>query len=406
MLFSGQKLTVYLPMLAVPLAVCAIASLAQSDHISLPSVVELRAARFEKSAAPNSGNTFSYADLESTITLCKAYAQGADLLPRYHEPVLTRGATGIAIFKSVSPSVVLVVTGNFTNDQLSEVGVGTGVIVDSAGYVLTNWHVIAGYQAGVIFLKPTLGTDVSQTPAYGARLIAQDPQADLALLKIVKPPPGLRAVPIADISSAQIAEDIHIIGHPHGNLWSYTTGVISQVRDGYTWSYSDGSKHRAKVIQMQTAINPGNSGGPVLDDSGRILGLVAMSEEGQNLNYAVAADVIKGFIASALQSRTRGTSPTTTSPNPQYSTLRMQDGRTVIRAVYSDAVTYSITDVKGRPLGLVAEISDGTTVQAWSSNPLGGFSYWSVRLPNGKSVNAQASGVMLDQFGGSPAARR
>lgn len=406
MLSSGQKLTVYLLMLAVPLAICAISSFAQSDRINLPSVGELRAAPFEKTTAPNSGNTFSYADLESTVTLCKAYARGADLLPQYHEPVLTRGATGIAIFKNISPSVVLVVTGNFKNEKLSELGIGAGVIVDSSGYVLTNWHVIAGYQAGVIFLKPTLGTDISQTPAYGARLIAQDPGADLALLKIVKPPAGLRAVPIADISSAQIAEDIHIIGHPHGNLWSYSTGVISQVRDGYTWSYSDGSKHQAKVIQMQTAINPGNSGGPVLDDSGRILGLVAMSEEGQNLNYAVAADVIKGFIASALQSKTRGASPKTTSPNPQYSTLSMQDGRTVIRAVYPDAVTYSITDVKGQPLGLVAEASDGTTMEAWSPNPLGGFSYWWVRLPNGKSVSAQASGAILDRFGGSPAARR
>lgn len=133
---------------------------------------------------------------------------------------------------------------------------------------------------------------------------------------------------------------------------------------------------------------------------------LGLGEEGQNLNYAVAADVIKGFIASALQSRTRGASPETTSPHPQYSTLRMQDGRSVIRAVYPDAVTYSISDVKGQPLGLVAEASDGTTMEAWSPNPLGGFSYWSVRLPNGKSVSAQASGAILDQFGGSPAARR
>jgi S1-C subfamily serine protease len=298
------------------------------------------------------------------------------------------------------------VTGNFKNDELSELGIGTGVIVDSAGYVLTNWHVIAGYQAGVIFLKPTLGTDISQTQAYGARVIAQSPVADLALLKIVKPPAGLHAVPIADISSAQIAEDIHIIGHPRGNLWSYSTGVISQVREAYTWSYSDGSKHQAKVLQMQTAVNPGNSGGPVLDDSGRILGLVAMSEEGQNLNYAVAADVIKGFIASTLQSRTRGASPETSSPKPQYSTLRMQDGRMVTRAIYSAATIYSITDAKGQSLGLVAETSDGTTVEAWDPNPLGGFGNWTVRLSNGKSVSAHASGPILDHFGGPPAPQR
>jgi len=63
---------------------------------------------------------------------------------------------------------------------------------------------------------------------------------------------------------------------------------------------------RRKVLQLQTAINPGNSGGPVLDDQGKLLGLIAMSEAGQNLDYAVAADVIQSFILSSASVRTRG----------------------------------------------------------------------------------------------------
>lgn len=97
----------------------------------------------------------------------------------------------------------------------------------------------------------------------------------------------------------QVAEDIHVIGHPEGNPWSYSTGVVSQIRDGYEWTYTDGSKHQAKVLQLQTAISPRNSGGPVLDDQGRLLGLIAMSQEGQNLDYAVAADVIQSFVSKA-----------------------------------------------------------------------------------------------------------
>jgi S1-C subfamily serine protease len=322
------------------------------------------------------------------------------MLQRYHEPPLTRSGTGVSIFRRASPSVVLVVSGNVKNEQ--DVSLGAGVIVDAAGYVLTNWHVIAGYQGGVVFLKPPVGTDVSETNAYAASLVAQNPRADLALLKIVKAPSGLRALPIADISSVEIAEDVHIIGHPHGNLWSYSTGVVSQVRPSYEWSYSDGSKHQAKVLQMQTAINPGNSGGPVLDDTGRILGLVAMSEEGQNLDYAIAADVIKAFLGNALQSRVRGGGPSHLGQSTvRYSAAQRKDGQRVIRAVYSELVAYTLLDPKGEAIGVVAEASDGTTVRAWTPNPLGGFRHWLVRLPDGLQIKAEASGNVLDGFTGS-----
>ena len=171
--------------------------------------------------------------------------------------------------------------------------------------MLTNWHVINGFQAAIVIFKPAVGTEPDKDSAYGVNVVAADKVADLALLKIVKPPSGLTAVKFADIYSIQVAEDIHIIGHPHGNLWSYSTGVISQIRNDYNWQYEDGSKHNARVLQMQTAINPGNSGGPVLDNNSNMLGLVMMSEEGQNLNYAVAIDVIKLFVNNSSGVRSK-----------------------------------------------------------------------------------------------------
>jgi S1-C subfamily serine protease len=153
----------------------------------------------------------------------------------------------------------------------------------------------------------------------------------------------------------QIAEDIHIIGHPHGNFWSYSTGVVSQIRDGYTWSYKDGSNHTAKVLQLQTAINPGNSGGPVVDDSGNILGLVAMSEEGQNLNYAIAVDVIKRFLSTGMQMNPRGAQVLAASPRPQQLLSgKLSDGLAVNKAVYQDAVLYEVRKHDGTTLGVVA----------------------------------------------------
>ena len=148
-------------------------------------------------------------------------------------------------------------------------------------------------------------------------MIYQDSTSDLALLRMIDPPTTLHSLSLGEIVQVQIAEDIHIIGHPHGNFWSYSTGVVSQIRDGYTWSYKDGSNHTAKVLQLQTAINPGNSGGPVVDDSGNILGLVAMSEEGQNLNYAIAVDVIKRFLSTGMQMNPRGAQVLAASPPPQ-----------------------------------------------------------------------------------------
>lgn len=194
---------------------------------------------------------------------------------------------------------MLIIVGDIKNDQFDPTGLGSGVVINSTGDILTNWHVIDGHPAAAIFFKPQTNEDAENSRPYVARLVAQSETVDLALLHLTEAPPSRVSIPLGNISSVQVVEDIHVIGHPKGNPWSYSTGVVSQIRDGYAWTYVDGSKHQAKVLQLQTAISPGNSGGPVLDDQGRLLGLIAMSQEGQNLDYAVAADVIQSFLSTA-----------------------------------------------------------------------------------------------------------
>ena len=251
----------------------------------------------------------------------------------------------------------------------------------------------------VIFFKPASGTELSEQGAFGARLIAQDPAADLALLKISKMPAGLNPIRLGEISNVQVAEDIHIIGHPHGLFWSYSTGVISQVRDNYKWTYSDGSKHSAKVLQMQTAINPGNSGGPVLDDNGNILGLVAMSEEGQNLNYAIAVDEIKTFVSGAMGARTRGTKERANPAALERLSAETETGLKISKVVYKDLTAYYVADSKGSPIGLQVECSDGTTLTATRPNGLGGFDNWLIILANGKKVVVHSNGTAPETIG-------
>jgi S1-C subfamily serine protease len=365
----------------------------QSEMPGLLSLESLKTMHFTKADAGDQAAAPSYSDVSDVIAACRAYSRGLALLPNYHDPILTRGQTGIAVFRKVSPSVVLVVTGDIKNDQFSETGLGTGVIIDQSGIVLTNWHVIAGSQAGAIFLKPENGTDPAQNSAYWARLIAQDPQADLALIRFIKPPAGLTPVKFGEIALIQVAEDIHIIGHPHGHLWSYSTGVVSQIRDNYDWKYSDGSAHLAKVLQMQTAINPGNSGGPVLDDAGNLLGLVAMGEEGQNLNYAIAIDVIKGFVSRSMAAKSRGIEAQNKSPKGDFYTGQTKDGASIAKAVYPDLVSYTIHDSKGAVVELIAETSDGATLTGTNPNAFGGFARWSFRLAGGKTVVVNSAGM-------------
>jgi S1-C subfamily serine protease len=363
-----------------------------SEHVR-PSLESLRAIEYAKQSEAGQTEAVGYSELLNIILACRAYSKGLNILPQFHEPILTRGETGIAVFRKASPSVVLVVMANFKDDKVSDMGLGTGVILDPSGTVLTNWHVINGFESGVIFLKPASGTEPPKNSGYGLRVIAEDKQADLALLKIVKPPTTLVPVKLGDMSSVQVAEDIHIIGHPHGQLWSYSTGVVSQVRDNYDWKYEDGSAHLAKVLQMQTAINPGNSGGPVLDNNASMLGLVAMSEEGQNLDYAVAIDVIKGFITRSAMAKPRGSDANNQSHVGSLYSGHTKEGLSVTKAVYTDFVSYTVRDAKATPVELVAETSDGAVLTGTKPNAFGGFEEWSYRSPNGRVLTVKSAGT-------------
>ena len=370
----------------------------QNGSQQIPTLADLKALSYSQTTVVGFPNAPTYEDIQTTIRLARAYVQGKKALPNYHEPILTRGATGIAVFRSVSPSVVLIVIGELKDDKFEPAGLGSGVILNSSGDILTNWHVINGYRGAVVFLKPEGSSDMREANAYGARVIAQDQMTDLALLHIVKPPSNLHSLSIGSIASVQVGEDIHVIGHPKGNLWSYTTGVVSQVRDPYAWTYSDGSKHEAKVLQLQTAINPGNSGGPVVDDQGKLLGLVAMGEDGQNLDYAIASDVIQAFLSKSTSLSTRGGGSDNKSPIGDFATSRFQDGRIVVKASFPDLVEYVISNSKGNPAILVAEASDGTQLVAMNPNSFGSFTEWTIAFGNGVSVKAVGNGTVPDIF--------
>lgn len=363
-----------------------------SSDLSVTGVENLA---YKTTAKPRPDIASIHGAIGSDVSLLEAYKIGSDAIKHTKEPILTRGAKGIALYRAASPAVVLVVVGSVVNGEFQESGLGTGVAVDSRGYILTNWHVINGFDKAVVFLKPATTSSLDNAAFFIGSVVWANVAKDLALLKLDKAPQTLPTIPVGSMGEIEVAEDVHIIGHPHGEYWSYSTGVISQVRDNYGWKYEDGSQHRAKVLQLQTAINPGNSGGPVLNDAGHLIGLVAMSEEGQNLDYAIAADEIQAFLLPRIPVRTRGIVPAAQKsaepvvPTLEVATASLPDGLTVARSQVHGFTVYVISDSHSRPFKAFVRISPSSvvTIQGWDEH--GYFREYRLSTTGGKQLFAK-----------------
>jgi S1-C subfamily serine protease len=201
----------------------------------------------------------------------------------------TRSAKDAEIYRTISPSVVLVATKD---------GLGSGSLVSLSGDIITNWHVVRGYDLVAVVFKPTIeGTKPRKEDMKLGRVVKYDPLPDLALIKTEQVPVGRIPIRLGESSEIVVGADVRAIGHPAGNEWSYTKGIISQYRRGYQWEYGDQTQHTADIIQTQTPINPGNSGGPLISESGNLIGVNAGKAEGEGLNFAVSIDNVRRFLA-------------------------------------------------------------------------------------------------------------
>lgn len=178
----------------------------------------------------------------------------------------TRGQADVEVYRKAAQAVV------FVTDAEGK-SVGSGAIIDATGHVVTNWHVVRDQSKVFVVLKPRDSADLKKELFFVAVVEKTDEVADLALLRILNPPAALKFLQLGDEQTIAVGQDVHAIGHPQGETWTYTKGVVSQLRDNYEWSPGDGRTHKAKVIQTQTPINPGNSGGPLLDDNARLIGI-------------------------------------------------------------------------------------------------------------------------------------
>ena len=179
---------------------------------------------------------------------------------------------------------------------MGDAGYGSGVIISTKGYVLTNNHVVEDNENLEVILSYHYNLDRYEEYAHSIEIIKQDKVKDLALIKIIKPRTALRPIKISRNIPA-IGSQVHAIGHPDLEVWTFTTGYISQIRDEYEWSYKDDFEHIANVYQTQTPIAEGNSGGPLLNNHGNLIGINTFGDsENDFQNFSVTVDEIIRFL--------------------------------------------------------------------------------------------------------------
>ena len=209
--------------------------------------------------------------------------------------IQTRSAAGPRLYKQTVTGTVLVLT--------KEGIFGSGVRVGKE-WIVTNWHVVEGQEyAAILFWRPDLHnlSGLGRKDYVLAHVLETDRKRDLAVLFIdpKKVPPYATIIRSARLADVSIGETVYAIGHPEELLWSYTEGVVSQIRRNFTWKTKSG-KHRASVIQTQTPTSFGSSGGPLFDQRGRLIGVnAAMRSAG--LNLAIAINEVNTFVFNVIK---------------------------------------------------------------------------------------------------------
>lgn len=198
-------------------------------------------------------------------------------------------ARSIAIYNKCRDSVVEI----NAYSSLSDSGQGSGVIISSDGYIVTNKHVV--------------GTSTSFTVVFSdntseeATVVGTDSLTDIAVLKVNRT--GLTPIEFGSSDNLSVGQKIYTIGNPYGYSWSFTDGMISGLERMVSTSSS--SSVIPNMIQTNALVNPGNSGGPLLSSSGEMIGLISSiystSGSAEGISFALPVETVSDIASSLIK---------------------------------------------------------------------------------------------------------
>ena len=188
-----------------------------------------------------------------------------------------------AVYQAIFPSLVFISSDRSGNDE-TEGHLGTGVIVNEAGAILTARHVVAG--ASAIHVTFADGTEAA------AEIVSDEPEHDIAVLATDRAPEVIVPAVLGSSAGLHVGDEAFAVGHPFGLIDSLSAGVISGL--DRTMPAADGSTLKG-LIQFDAAVNPGNSGGPLLNRDGQVIGIVTAlanpSEQGVFIGIGFAVPI-------------------------------------------------------------------------------------------------------------------
>jgi S1-C subfamily serine protease len=240
--------------------------------------------------------TFDDGDGESAVTVSSTAAQDVPA------PHATRTVTDVsALYNKVRDGVVYVQTSSraASTGTEGESGSGSGFVLDTRGYILTNDHVVAG--------ADTVRVRIGDSEDLIAKVAGTDASSDLAVLKVdpAGVEGGLKPLALGSSGSVQVGQPAVAIGSPFGLQGSLTTGVISAL--GRPIQSPNGFQISG-ALQTDAAINPGNSGGPLLDAQGSVIGINAQiatdTQASSGVGFAIPIDTAKQAIPQLERGQT------------------------------------------------------------------------------------------------------
>jgi S1-C subfamily serine protease len=233
-----------------------------------------------------------------------------EAVPSSSAPVVLQQGKGLSIneiYRASAPAVVHIETtsrtqqpsdffGNPFGTTETQRALGSGFVIDKAGHIVTNYHVVRGAN--------TIQVSFSNNERFKAKLVGVDPSTDVAVLRVEVKSRALKSLPLGNSESVRVGDQVIAIGNPFGLDRSVTSGIVSAVQRRIEAPNQLSISH---VIQTDAALNHGNSGGPLLNAQGQVIGVNAQIETGGQsqgnvgIGFAIPINTVKDVVAELIK---------------------------------------------------------------------------------------------------------